>query len=119
MMRVLFVETVGDRGSGRLDDNTEDLVTSGSAGILGSLTLSFVEVCVDGDDSPGDGNSEGVDLEGEVLDVGLDLRIIELATDEALRVEDGVDGVHRDLDLRGDETLGVGEGDIGRVVQLP
>ena len=49
------------------------------------------------------------DGEGEVLDVGLDLRIRELATDETLSVEDGVVGVHRDLVLRGiaNQTLGV------------
>ena len=56
------------------------------------------------------------DSEGEVLDVGLHLSIGELATDEALRIEDGVMGVHRDLVLGRitDQTLGVGEGDIGR-----
>ena len=55
------------------------------------------------------------DLEGEVLHVGLDLSVVELATDEPLRVEDRVVGVHRDLVLRGitDETLVVGERDVG------
>ena len=54
------------------------------------------------------------DSEGEVLDVGLHLSIGELATDEALRVEDGVVGVHRDLVLGRvtDQPLIVGEGDI-------
>ena len=54
------------------------------------------------------------DLEREVLYVRLDFSIIELATDEALGIEDGVVGVHRDLVLRGvsDETLRVGKGDI-------
>ena len=53
------------------------------------------------------------DLEGEVLHVGLHLSIGELAANESLGVEDGVDGVHRDLVLRGiaDQTLGVGECD--------
>lgn len=48
---------------------------------------------------------------------GLDLSIVELAADEVLRVEDGVDGVHGDLVLRcvTDETLGAGEGVIGWV----
>lgn len=56
----------------------------------------------------------GDDLEREVLDVGLDLRIVELVADEALHVEDGVDEVHRDLVLCSvtDETVSVGERDI-------
>ena len=52
------------------------------------------------------------DLEGEVLHVGLDLSIGELAANEALGVEDGVVRVHGDLVLGRvtDQTLGVGEG---------
>lgn len=48
-----------------------------------------------------------------MLHVCLDLRIVELAADEALHIEDGV---HCDLVLRGvtDETLDVGERVIGR-----
>jgi hypothetical protein len=51
-----------------------------------------------------------------VLHVGLYFSIGELATDETLRVEDGVPGVHGDLVLCGvtDETLALGERDIGR-----
>ena len=37
------------------------------------------------------------DLEGEVLDIGLNLSVTELASNETLRVEDGVVGVHSDL----------------------
>lgn len=44
-LSTLLVETVGDGGSGRLVDDTKDLETSNSAGILGSLALSVVEVC--------------------------------------------------------------------------
>jgi hypothetical protein len=54
------------------------------------------------------------DNEREVLHISLYLGVIELAADEALRVEDSVDGVHRHLILRGvaDEALCVGEGNI-------
>ena len=54
------------------------------------------------------------DSEGEVLDVGLHLSIGELATDETLRIEDGVLGVHRSLVLRGiaDQALLRGESDV-------
>ena len=54
-------------------------------------------------------------LEGEVLHIGLDLSIAELATDQSLGVEDGVCGVHGDLVLGGitDQSLGVGETDEG------
>lgn len=53
------------------------------------------------------------DLEGEVLHVGLDLRVGELAADQTLGIEDSVLGVHGDLVLGGitDQTLGVGETD--------
>jgi NAD-specific glutamate dehydrogenase. len=53
------------------------------------------------------------DLEGEVLHIALNLRVTELAADQALGVKDSVVGVHGDLVLGGitDETLGIGEGD--------
>ena len=41
------------------------------------------------------------DCEGEVFDIGLNFDIAELASDETLRVEDGVVGVHDDLVLGG------------------
>lgn len=46
--------------------------------------------------------------------VQLSLQVVELAANEALGVEDGVDGVYRAPMLHGvtDETLGFGEGDI-------
>ena len=54
-------------------------------------------------------------LEGEVLDIGLNLSIAELATDETLSVEDGVVGVHGDLVLGSvtNQSLTLAEGDIG------
>jgi NAD-specific glutamate dehydrogenase len=42
----LFIQTVGDSSSGGLIDDTENLKTSNRAGILGRLSLSVVEVCV-------------------------------------------------------------------------
>jgi hypothetical protein len=52
--------------------------------------------------------------EGEVLDIGLDLGIVEFTTDESLGIEDGVVGVHGDLILGSisDETLAFRESDI-------
>ena len=56
------------------------------------------------------------DGEGKMLHVGLDLSIGELATNQSLGVEDGVDWVHGDLVLCRvtDETLCVCEGDERR-----
>lgn len=58
----------------------------------------------------------GHDLEREVLHIRLHLGVIEFPANETLGIEDGVVGVHGDLVLRGvtDETLVVGERDIGR-----
>jgi len=56
------------------------------------------------------------DLEGEVLHIGLNLSIGELASDQTLSIEDCVDRVHGNLVLRGvtDEALCVGEGNERR-----
>jgi len=56
------------------------------------------------------------DLEGEVLHVGLNLGIVELASNQPLCIEDGVDGVHGDLVLGGisEKTLGICERNEGR-----
>jgi hypothetical protein len=91
--------------------NSDDSVVDGAAKVrLGGLTHL-------GEDHGGDLlRSEGLvlaleldlddrlatlvdDLEGEVLHVGLNLSIGELAANEALGVEDGVVGVHSDLVL--------------------
>mmetsp|Transcript_6588 Transcript_6588/g.17841 ORF Transcript_6588/g.17841 Transcript_6588/m.17841 type:complete len:707 (-) Transcript_6588:24-2144(-) len=81
--------------------------------LLGAELLLFA-VELDGDH--GLVRLAGDDFVGPVLDVRLDLGVGELAADHALGVEDGVDGVHRGLVLGGitDETLGIGEGDVGR-----
>lgn len=118
---ISLVQAVGDGGRGGLVDDTEDVKTGDSAGILGGLTLAVAEVGGDSDDGVGDllaevtlsnvphlaenhgrhllgGESllgtgdidlnDGLailldDLVGEVLDVGLDILVLELATDEA------------------------------------
>ena len=50
----LFVKTIGDGGSSRLVDDTEDLEAGNGTGILGGLTLGVVEVGWDGDNGVGD-----------------------------------------------------------------
>jgi len=54
------------------------------------------------------------DLEREVFYVRLDFRIVVLAADEALGIEDSVEGIKIGLIFRGvtDETPRVGKGDI-------
>ena len=109
------VEVGGDSDDGVLDSLTK--VSLGSlphlgqdhgGDLLGGEGLGLaLELDLDG------GLAGLIDnLEGEVLHVGLDLSIAELAADKALGVEDGVGGVHGDLVLGGitNETLGVGEG---------
>jgi hypothetical protein len=84
-------------------DHRRDLL--GSEGLLLALELNL-----------DDGLATAVDdLEREVLHIGLNLGIVELAANQPLRVEDGVDGVHGDLVLGGisDEALGVGERNEG------
>ena len=55
-------------------------------------------------------------LEGEMLHVGLDLRVCELSADETLCIENCVDRIHGDLILGriANQALGVGEGNEGR-----
>ena len=56
----------------------------------------------------------GLDLEGPELDIVLDGLVAKLAADEALGVEDGVDGVTGSLVLGGvsDEALFLSEGNV-------
>lgn len=51
LLRLAGAETVGDSGSSRLVDNTENVQASDGTGILGGLTLVVVEVGGHGDDS--------------------------------------------------------------------
>jgi len=62
------------------------------------------------------GSGLGLDLEGEVLDIVLDILVIETTTDQTLGVEDGVGGVGGVLVLGGisDKTLVLGKGDVRR-----
>lgn len=60
------------------------------------------------------------DLEREVLHIGLDLGVLELAANETLGVEDRVVGVHGDLVLGriSDQTLSVGETNCEKVSKI-
>jgi hypothetical protein len=55
---VLLVETVGNRSSHRLIDNSENVHSRDGSGILGGLPLRVVEIGRDGDDRAVDGCSE-------------------------------------------------------------
>jgi hypothetical protein len=84
-LAMLLVKTVGDGSGGGLVDDTEDSETGNRTGILGSLTLSVVEVGRDGNDGVGDlltkvslggllhlGENHGRDfLGGEITDVAV------------------------------------------------
>ena len=50
----LLIKTVGDGGSGRPANDTENLETGDGTSIFSSLTLDIVEVGRDGDDGVGD-----------------------------------------------------------------
>jgi len=47
---LLFIQTVGQRGSGRLIDDTHDIESGNLAGIFGRLTLRIIEVSRNGND---------------------------------------------------------------------
>lgn len=124
---MLLVQTVGDGGSGRLVDDTEDVQTGNETGVLGGLPLRVVEVCWHGNDSVVDGATEvclrglphlGKDhggnlLGGEVLGLALEVdlndRLAGLLDDlewEVLHV-----GLHLGVtELAADQTLGVEDG---------
>ncbi|KAI3485069.1 hypothetical protein L1887_51742 [Cichorium endivia] len=112
------VEVGGDGDDGILDGATEvglgslaHLEENHGRNLLGGEGL-LLALVLDADLGL---TTDAGDLEGPVLHVGLDLGVVELAADETLGVEDGVVGVHGDLVLGSiaDETLRVGEGDIG------
>ena len=63
----LFVQAVGQRGSGRLVDQTQDIQAGDAAGVFRCLALRVVEVCGDGDDGLGYRRSE------EALGIALQL----------------------------------------------
>ncbi len=45
-LSAFLVETIGNGSSGGFVDNTENLETGDGSGILGGLTLSIIEVCI-------------------------------------------------------------------------
>ena len=73
---VLLVETVGQRGRGRLVDDALDFQAGDHAGVLGGLPLGVVEVGRHGDDRLGDlGAQEGLGVALQLLqDLRRDLR---------------------------------------------
>ena len=107
LLGLLLVHAIGQRGGGRLVDDTLHVQTGDLAGVLGGLTLGVGEVGGDGDDSLGDGAAQirlcvrlqllqdhGADLLGSV----------------ALTVDrDAVVGAHLALD-GGNGAVGVGDG---------
>jgi hypothetical protein len=54
----LLIETIGNGGSSRLIDDTENVQVTDGAGVLGGLTLGVVEVSGDGNDGVSDGTTE-------------------------------------------------------------
>merc|ERR1719282_1489438 len=124
---VLLVQTVGDSGSGRLVDDTENVQAGNETSVLGGLSLRVVGVGWHGNDSVVDGAAEvglrglphlgkdhggdllGGEILGLALEVDLNDRLASLLDDlewEVLHV-----GLHLSvLELAADQTLGVGEG---------
>lgn len=118
-LTLAVVEVGGDSNDGVVDGATEISLSSLShlgqnhgGDLLGCKGLGLA-LELDLDDGLG---SLVDDLEGEMLHVGLDLRIAELATDQSLGVEDSVMGVHGNLVLGGitNQSLSVGEGNERR-----
>ena len=95
----LLVESVGQRGRGRLVNNAQDLQAGDASGVLGGLALGIVEIGGDGDDRLGDLFAQahfGVGLElGE--DHGRNFRRAELL------------GFAVHLDFHGDVAVGAGD----------
>ena len=107
LLGLLLIHTVGQRGGGRLVDDTLHVQTGDLTGVLGGLTLGVGEVGGNGDDGLGDGAAQvrlGVRLQ-LLQDHGADLLgRVALAVDG-----DAVVGAHLTLD-GGDGALGVGDG---------
>uniref|UniRef100_A0A7S3NEG7 NAD-specific glutamate dehydrogenase n=1 Tax=Aureoumbra lagunensis TaxID=44058 RepID=A0A7S3NEG7_9STRA len=126
----LLVETVGNGGSGRLVDDSENVETGDETGILGSLTLRVVEVGRNGDNGVVDSLAEvrlsslthlGEDHGGDLLGSEGLLLTLELNLDVGLAaLVDDCEGevLHVGLDLSigklaTDQSLGVEDGVLG------
>ena len=107
LLGLLLVHAIGQRGGGRLVDDTLYVQTGDLAGVLGGLTLGVGEVGGDGDDSLGDGAAQirlCVSLQ-LLQDHGADLLgSVALAVNR-----DAVVGAHLALD-GGNGAVGVGDG---------
>ena len=107
LLVAFLVQTVGQRGRGRLVDDALDVKTGDLAGVLGRLTLGVGEVGGDGDDGLGHALAEiglGVGLELLQHHRGDLLRGVALVVDRHLVVR-----AHLALD-RGDRAVGVRDG---------
>ncbi len=84
----LLVESVGERGSGRLVDDAQDFEARDLAGVLGRLPLGIVEISRDGDHCAGDAFTQ--------VRLGIGLQLRQHHCRDLLRCVLPI--VHRDLD---------------------
>jgi hypothetical protein len=128
LLGILFVETVGNGGSGGLVDDSLDVHSSDGSSILGGLSLGIVEVSGDGDDGVGNFLAEvrfsdflhlDEDHGGDLLSLELLLFSLEGDNDHGLLADSGLNlegpelGIRLDIlirELSSDESLGIEDG---------